>query len=245
MSSEALRSLRERIADAGETLTFADLSETTLLDLALGWHDGRPFAVHAAALLSRIDGLPAEGRERDLAGRAVLALLERRRAGPPPETPAENVRLLGDPRFDEGDPEAVRAFERREAEYLSLSERTPPGSPAEFAADAAEAFRAVRERDAEGRALAPDTIGPEHRLALLGTALPPGLRAHFHGRTADGTADARAWRFVLVSKALARHRESMAAAGLLAGQGEQIPPRLLEALLATDLGDLARTALLE
>jgi hypothetical protein len=244
VSAEALRALRERLQEKAEELTFADLSEPMLLDLALGWHQGRPFAEHAAVLLSRIDGIPAEGRERDLAGRALLTVLARRRAGVVPDTSADQVRLLGDPEVDDGDAEAVRTWERREREYASLSELTPPYTAEEFARDASQAFRAVRERTDEGRALPPDAVGADHRLALLGSALPFGLRAHFHERYGD-RGDAVAWKFVLVSKVLARHREGMASAGVLEGQGTAVPLRLLEALLAIDLGDLARTALFE
>lgn len=245
MIPDALRALRERLQERGEELTFADLSEPMLVDLALGWHQGIPFAVHAASLLARIDGIPAEGRERDLAGRALLTLLARRRAGVVPVAAADTVRLLGDPDVDEGDPEAVRAFERREQEYRALSDLTPPYAVTEFATDAAQAFAAARARADEGRKLPPDAIGAEHRLALLGMALPPGLRAHFHERHGPERADAIAWKFVLVSKALARHHEEMATTGVLDGQGTAVPQKLLEALLATDLGDLARTSLLD
>ena len=245
MTAEALRALREKVEEYGETLTFADLSEPLLIDLALGWHDGHPFAVHAAVLLSRIDGISAAGRERELAGRALLTVLARRRTGVVPETPADGVRLLGAPEVDDGDAEAVRAFERREQEYAALSELTPPYAPDDFARDAAEAFAAVRTRADEGRALPPDTVGPEHRLALLGQVLPPGLRAHFHARCGAERADATAWKFVLVAKALARHRDEMQIAGVLDGQGTAVPQKLLDALLATDLGDLARTAVVE
>ncbi|MCE9636578.1 MAG: hypothetical protein K8T90_12810 [Planctomycetes bacterium] len=270
MNSDALRALREKFTDVGETVSFADLSEPLLMDLALGWHSGRPFAEHAAALLSRIDTIPEPGRAAELAGRALLTILARRRAGVVPTTSAENVRLLGDPAVDdEGDPEGARAFERREQEYSSLSDLTPPYTAADFAADAAGAFTAAKTRADEGRKLPPDRVGPEHRLALLGTALPPGLRAWFHGDrvqlsssasregaaagdaapTGDADrellADATAWKFVLVSRALARHRDAMAATGVLDGQGTAVPLKLLEALLATDLGDLARTALFD
>jgi hypothetical protein len=246
VTSDALRALREKFQDLGDTVSFADLSEPLLLDLALAWHHGRPFAEHAATLLSRIDGISEEGRAAELAGRALLTLLARRRSGVVPQTPAEDVRLLGDPTVDqEGDREAALAFERRDAEYASLSELTPPYPAPDFAADAAGAFAAAKTRADEGRALPPDRVGPEHRLALLGQALPPGLRAWFHERYGGDRADATAWKFVLVSRALARHREGMASAGVLEGQGTAVPQKLLDALLATDLGDLARTALME
>lgn len=243
--AEALRALREKIQEKGEETTFADLGEPLLADLALGWCDGVPFARHAATLLSRIDGIPAEAREHEVAGRALLTLLARRGAGVRPVARAENVRLLGDPDVDEGDAEGARAFERREQEYRSLSELTPPYGADEFVRDAASAFAAARTRADEGRALAPDRVAPEHPLALLGLTLPPGLRAHFHERCGPERADAVAWKFVLVSKALARHNEAMAQAGVLQGQGGAVPRALLDALLATDLGDLARTALYE
>lgn len=245
MSADALRAIREKVQELGEEATFADLSEPLLMDLALGWHEGRTFAAHAAVLLSMLDGIPADGRERDLAGRALLTILARRRAGVVPVAAAEHVRLLGDPSVDEGDPEGVRAFERREQEYRQLSELTPPYTAADFAEDAAHAFQAARARTDEGRALPPDRIGPEHRLALVGLALPPGLRAHFHARYGPERGDAAAWKFVLVSKSLARHGEQMSRTGVLRGEGTAVPQRLLEALLATDLGDLARTALYE
>jgi hypothetical protein len=244
-SGEALRALREKLQELGEETTFADLGEPLLMDLALGWRDGVPFARHAAVLFSRIDGIAADVREREIAGRALLTILARRRSGVVPKAAAEHVRLLGAPGIDEGDPEAAQAFERREQEYQSLSELTPPYGPDEFARDAAAAFAAARARADEGRALPPDRIGPEHRLALLGLALPPGLRAHFHAHCGAERADAAAWKFVLVSKALARHGDAMSRAGVLRGEGTAVPRPLLEALLATDLGDLARTALYE
>jgi hypothetical protein len=267
VTSEALRALREKFQDVGDTVSFADLSEPLLLDLALGWQQGRPFAEHAAGLLSRIDGLPEEGRAAEIAGRALLTLLARRRTGVVPATPAENVRLLGDPDVEtEGDPEAREAFRRREEEYRSLSAIEATTTAAEFAIDAAGAFAAAKSRADEGRHLPSDEIGAAHRLALLGQTLPPGLRAWFHERypddggaasradstapsradsTAPSRADSTAWRFVLVSRALARHREAMETSGVLQGQGTSVPQKLLDALLATDLGALARTALME
>ena len=245
MSSEALRAIRETIQDLGETVTFADISEPLLVDLALGWHEGLPFAEHVASFLTRIDGIPTAGRAAELSGRALLTLLTRRGAGIATDAAAENVRLRADVAVDEGDAEGRRAFERREAEYTSLSELTPPYSMDEFARDAAEAFPAVRTRADEGRTLPADEVGAEHRLALLCQALPPGLRAHFHAVHGPERADALAWKFVLVSRALARHRDKMTETGVLEGQGTAVPQRLLLGLLATDLGDLARTALWE
>lgn len=245
MTADALRAIREKIQELGETATFADLSQPLLFDLALGWHEGRPFAAHAAELLSRIDGIPPDARVKELSGRALLTLLERRRTGAPPESPAAAVRLLADPEVDEGDAEGAAAFDRREEEYVSLAALTPPTSPAEFARDAAAAFDAARSRADAGRGLPPDPIGPSHPLALLGQRLPPGLRAHFHATRDAAVADAAAWQFVLVSKALARHREQMEIAGVLDGSGTEVPARLVAGLLATDLGALARTALVE
>lgn len=245
MSAEALRALRDLVVERAETLTFADLSEPLLEDLALGWHAGARFADHAATFLEHVDGIPAAVRAPELAGRALLTLLARRRTGPEPETPADGVRLLGDPATDRGDPEGRRAFDLREEEYASLSERSPAYSADQFAADAAGAFEAVRTRAEQGRALAPDEVGAAHRLALTGMSLPPGLRAWFHERHDAARADLVAWKFVLTARALARHHSAMSASGVLDGQGTAVPRKFLEALLATDLGELAKTAAIE
>jgi hypothetical protein len=245
VTAEALRALRDLVAEREETLTFADLSSPLLEDLALGWTAGRPFAEHAAEFLERVDGIPAATRAPELAGRALLTLMARRRTGPEPETPADGVRLLGDAATDRGDAEGLRAYERREREIASLSERSPEYTANQFAADAAGAFQAVRTRADEGRALPADEIAAEHPLALVGMSLPPGLRAWFHERHDAARADLVAWKFVLVSRALARHHAAMSATGVLEGQGTAVPKKLLEALLATDLGDPARPAAIE
>ncbi|MCG3134008.1 MAG: hypothetical protein HMLKMBBP_01277 [Planctomycetes bacterium] len=243
-SSDALRTLRDRVRDGAGSLTFADLSRTMLEDLALGWLDGEPFAFRAAEMLSRIDGIPATGRAKQLAGRAALTILERDRAANP-ESSADQVKLLGEPEVDEGDPEAVRAFDQREREYESLTSFPSEYDPAEFAADVAGAFAAARSRHPELAALPQDAIAVTHRLALLGLSLPAGLRAWFHDRYGPERGAILAWKFTLASRTLARHRDGLARSGLVEGQGTAIPDKLLAGVLATPLGDLARTGVLE
>lgn len=242
---DSLRTIREMVREREETLTFGDLSAPLLEDLAIGWHKGMPFASHVASFLAQVDGITAPQRDREIAGRALLTLLDRRGA-PVARHRGDEVRLLGSPEEDTGDPEAIRAFDQRTAEYASLSALSPEYGPEDFAADAAGAFESSRTKKAEGASLPPDGIADEHVLALLGLRLPPGLRVWFHARYAASKgpagADARAWKFVLASRALAIHREHLAASGLLADQGTAVPAKLLEAVLATDLGEMARTA---
>ncbi len=243
MTAPSLASLRDLIRERGDDLTFADLGEPLLEDLAVGWSDGRPFAAAAAEMLSNADGISPDARDRQLSGRAALTLASRRGANVRMVSLPEHVHLLGDPEGDEGDPEAERAFDRRRREYEELSRFAVQMAPEEFALAAAQAFRAAKTRDG---ALAPDPIGPAHPLALLGLALPSGLRAWFHARHESERADALAWKFVLVSRAIARHRGAMAESGVLPeGADAAVPAKLLGALLALDLGDLARTAVLE
>ena len=243
MSSAALGTLRDLIRDRGDDLTFALLPEPLLEDLAVGWSDGRPFAAAAAEMLARSDGVPAKGRDRQLAGRAVLTLAARRGAAVRAVSSAEHVYLLGDVEGDEGDPEAERAFARRQREYEELSRFAVQMTPTEFAVAAAQAFAAAKTRGAD---VPPDAIAASFPLALLGLTIPAGLRAWFHARHESERADALAWKFVLVSRALARHRGAMAATGVLPeGADANVPSTLLTALLALDLGELARTAVLE
>ena len=243
MSAPSLSFLRDLIEDRADDLTFAGLSEPLLEDLAVGWSDGRPFAAAAAEMLSRTDGIAPKDRDRQLAGRAALTLAARRGAALRVVVPAENVFLIGDPEGDEGDPEAERAFDRRRREYEELSRYAVQMAPEEFALAAARAFRAAKEPSAE---VPPDSIATSYPLALLGLTLPKGLRAWFHARHEIERADQLAWKFVLVSRALARHRSAMAETGVLPeGADAAVPATLLNALLALDLGDLARTAVLE
>jgi hypothetical protein len=251
MNRGPLVTLRDLLRSHTDDLTFADLPEPLLEDLAVGWFEGHCVATSAAEMLSLIDGLPVEGRDEELAGRAVLTLLSRHGVLRP-DVPAERVYLLGSPEDTEGDTEAVRAFGRREEEYDSLATWSPELMPDEFAEAATRAFEAARTRAEEGRLLPDDDLAAEHTLALLGQRLPAGLRAWFHerhGRHARGSrsgprhADAMGWKFVLVGRALLKHREEMVKAGVPVGSG--LPERLLGSLLALDLGDLARTALLE
>lgn len=228
------------VREAEGALTFADLPRPLLEDLALGWLDGAPFALRAAEMLSRIDGIPPEGRAKQLAGRAVLTILERDRATKP-ESASDQVKLLGEPDVDEGDPEAVDAFDRREREYESLSALPADYETDEFAADATGVFAAARSRHPELAALPPDGIAAAHRLALLGLSLPAGLRAWFHDGYGPERGAVLAWKFVLASRTLARHRDGLARSGMLDGQGTEIPHALLVGVLATPLGDLART----
>jgi hypothetical protein len=239
----SLAALRELIGERGDQVTFADLSQPVLEDLALGWEGGRPFAAAAAELLSRSDGIPPENRDRQLAGRAALTLAARRGANLRTTSSAEHVYLLGDPSGDEGDPEAERAFDRRRREYEELSRFAVQMTVEDFVAAASLAFRAARSVGAD---LPADRIGPAHPLALLGLALPSGLRAWFHDRFDADRADALAWKFVLVSRAVARHRGAMAATGVLPdGADAPVPSTLLAGLLALDLGELAKTGVLE
>lgn len=243
MTAPSLAALRDMLRERGDDLTFADLSEPLLEDLAVGWSDGRPFAAATAEMLSRADGIPPANRDRQLAGRAALTLAMRRGAAVRAVAAAEHVLLLGDPESDEGDPEAERAFDRRRREYEELSRFAVQMSAEEFAVAASQAFRAAKTRGVD---LAPDRIAPAHPLALLGLTLPGGLRAWFHQRYEPERADALAWKFVLVSRALARHRGAMAETGVLPeGSDASVPASLLGALLTLDLGDLARTAVLE
>jgi hypothetical protein len=243
VSAASLAGLRDLVGERGDELTFAQLSEPLLEDLAVGWEGGRPFAAAAAELLARTDGIPPKNRDRQLAGRAALTLAARRGAQVRLVSQPEHVYLLGDPEGDEGDPEAERAFDRRQREYEALSRFAVQMLPEEFASAAAQAFRAAKTKDAD---VAADRIGPAYPLALLGLKIPAGLRAWFHERHEEERADALAWKFVLVSRALARHRGAMAETGVLPeGADASVPATLLNALLALDLGDLARTAVLE
>lgn len=242
MSQGSLAALRDLVQERGQDLTFAGLSEPLLEDLAVGWEGGRPFAAAAAELLARTDGIPPEGREKELAGRAALVLAARRGAAVRLVSQAEHVFLLGDAEGDEGDPEAARAFDRRRREYEELSRFAVQMLPEEFVQAAALAFRAARDP----ADLPPDRIASSFPLALLGLRIPAGLRAWFHTRYDDARADGLAWKFVLVSRALARHREAMARTGVLPDDpGAPVPAALLGALLALDLGELAKTAVIE
>jgi hypothetical protein len=243
VSAAALGTLRDLIHARGDDLTFADLPQPLLEDLAVGWESGRPFAAAAAEMLARTDGIPPKDRDRQLAGRAALTLAARRGANVRQVSRPEHVYLLGDAEGDEGDPEAERAFDRRQREYEELSRFAVQMLPEEFAPMAAQAFRAAKSRSAD---VPPDRIAPSFPLALLGLTLPSGLRAWFHERHEPERADALAWKFVLVSRALARHRGAMAETGVLPeGAAAAVPATLLAALLALDLGELARTAVIE
>ncbi len=246
MTDLSLSSLRDLLRERPQGLTFADLPETVLEDLALGWSGGRATAKVAAELAARIDGIPADGRDREIAGRALLTLLARRGAPIQTDWEADSVRLLGNPQADSGDPEAVQTYTRREAEYASLDDLPSEISLDEYTADLAGAFAAARENPDPPPP--PDAVAANHRLALLHTGLPAGLRAWFHGRYGAERGDAVAWRFVLIGRAIAHHRMGMLETGVLRGLGDadpKIPERLVTALLAQDLGSLARSAILD
>ncbi len=240
---DPLRTLKDLLTERGQDLTFADLPSTLLEDLALGWTSGRTIAAEAASWLARIDGIPAGQRGPELAGRALLTLLARRGAAVAVRIAAENVRLLGDPSDDEGDAEAAAAYADRERQYASLTERQPEYGVPDFVADAGGAFAAARAGQPATEP-PPDTFAAEHALALLGTQLPAGLRRWFHARHPAEAADAAAWRFFLTARALAHHHDRMEDAGVVA-EGDAVPTKLLAATLLTDLGELARTAILE
>ena len=78
MNEVSLRSLRDLLKQRPQGLTFADLPSTVLEDLALGWGGGKPLAEAAAKLASRVDGIPARGRDREIAGRAVFTTVRSR-----------------------------------------------------------------------------------------------------------------------------------------------------------------------
>ena len=230
--------------DRPQGLTFADLPGTVLEDLALGWSGGRTTAEVAAELATRIDGIPAKGRDREIAGRALLTLLVRRGAPIVAQTPADEVCLLGVAALDEGDPEAELAWTRREEEYASLDAQPAQYEISEYLEDLKGAFEAAKQ--APQTAPPSDAVAAACPLALLCTALPAGLRAWFHARYPAHRADALAWKFVLVGRALAHHRNGMLETGVLSLQDEDaVPEQLVRALLALELGQLARTAILE
>jgi hypothetical protein len=245
VSETSLRSFRDLLKDRPQGLTFADLPGTVLEDLALGWSGGRTTAAVAAELATRIDGIPQEGRDREIAGRALLTLLVRRGAPVVVQAAADEVRLLGNAALDQGDAEAELAWTRREEEYASLDALPAEYGLTEYGEDLQGAFAAAR--DEPDTALPQDTVAAEHPLALLCTSLPPGLRTWFHGRYPADRADALAWKFVLVGRALAHHRNGMLETGVLSlGDADiAVPEQLVRALLALDLGQLARTAILE
>ena len=241
----SLASFRELLRERPDGLTFADLPGTVLEDLALGWSDGRPLARVAAELAARIDGIPAEGRDREIAGRALLTLLARRGAPVKTRLGAEDVRLLGVAALDSTDAEALEAWEAREREYRSLAELPSSYALDDYALDVSGAFAAAR-RDAPDAP--PDTVGPAHPLALLFGSLPSGLRDWFARRYDGSAADVLAWKFVLVGRAIAHHRAGMLETGVLRALGEPdpaVPEALAAGLLAQDLGALARTAILD
>jgi hypothetical protein len=246
MSDISLRSLRDLLKDRPQGLTFADLPSTVLEDLALGWSGGRSTAEVAAELASRIDGIPKRGRDKEIAGRAVLTLLQRRGAPVAVAAPSDHVRFLGNAAADEGDPEGTQAFERRESEYDSLDALPADAyEVADFQSDLAGAFAAAKLPAPAD--LPADPIGAEHPLALLCTALPGGLRGWFHDHYSADRADAYAWKFVLVGRAIAHHRNGMLDTGVLsiADADAKVPEALVSGLLALPLGQLARTAILE
>ena len=246
MDTASLSSLRDLLRDRPQGLTFADLPGTVLEDLALGWSGGKPTAQVAAELAARIDGIAAAGRDREIAGRALLTLLERRGAAVRPRVPGDHVRLLGNPSADQGDPEAVETWVRREEEYASLAALRADYEVAEYTTDLRGAFEAARRGDPGAPPLPRDAVAHEHRLALLCTNLPAGLRRWFHDHHGPGRGDVLAWKFVLVGRALAHHRNGMLETGVLRLAGaDAVPERLVEALLALDLGQLARTAILD
>ena len=158
MSDVSMQSLRDLLKERPQGLTFADLPSTVLEDLALGWSGGRSTAEVAAELAARIDGIPKRGRDREIAGRAVLSLLQRRGAPIAVAAPADHVRFLGNAAADEGDPEGAQAFERREAEFDALDALPSDGYDVEdFQSDLGGAFAAAKRPPGEG---VPSDSGP-------------------------------------------------------------------------------------
>lgn len=244
MTHPALRELREKLAAQGSRLSFADLGEPLLEDLAVVWHGGRPLAVAAAELLSLADDIPVTRRDRQIAGRAMLTLLARRSAPVTVLIPAEQVFLLGNKAVDDGDAEAEAAWERREQEYASLSAFPQAYDRDEFRKDSWGAFRAARTGALDADALGPDKIALGHRLALMCKNLPPGLRQWFHRRYGVERADVLAWKFILAVRGLRTYRRSAGAEIPLDGS-MPAPDALVDATLALPLGDLARTTILD
>ncbi len=245
MSGVSMQSLRDLLKDRPQGLTFADLPSTVLEDLALGWSGGRSTAEVAAELASRLDGIPKRGRDREIAGRAVLALLGRRGASIAVAAPADHVRFLGNVGTDEGDPEGGQAFVDREAEYDALDALPTDYGVDDFQADLGGAFAAAKQP--APTSLPADDIALKHPLSLLCTSLPGGLRGWFHDRYAAERADVYAWTFVLVGRAIAHHRNGMLETGVLSLDDVDtgIPEAMVRGLLALPLGQLARTAILE
>lgn len=242
MTLACLRPLRDVLTERGEELTFADLSEPLLEDLAVGWEEGRPIAIAAAEMLSQIDGIPIKRRSRQVAGRALLTLLVRQGAPLSLAVQGDEMRLLGSPALDQGDAEAEAAWHRREEEYQSLSELECDYPLEKFTVDVATAFEATRSAVSTDVDLPPDAVAESHRLALLYRAAPKNLRVWFHRRYRDVNADAICWKFILAGRALTRYRTIALPGEKPAGR---IPKQLMASVLAIDLGDLARTSILE
>jgi len=236
VSDISLDSLRGLLRSRPNGLTFTDLPGTVLEDLALAWSGGRRLAEVAAQLASRIDGIPAAGRDDEIAGRALLTLLARRGAPIALRTDGEHVHFLGSPQEDEGDPEGAAAFHAREAEYSALAALDSTYDVAEYVTDLNGAFAAARQ--GTDATLPADAVAAAHRLALLHTGLPAGLRAWFHGRYGAGRGDVLAWKFVLVGRGIARHRDGMLETGVLRTLGDPDPA-------VPEERELARTAILE
>lgn len=240
-----LRHLRERLASASDSLTFADLPEDVLEDLAAGWSEGRTLAAHAAELCHRLDGIPLHRREQQISGRATLTLLGRRGLAVAMDVPSDEVTLLGNAALDRGDSDGELAWELRQSQLAKLRELSVPYAPEEYASDLRGALDAARTRGGELEILGIETdeIARSHPFALLAQSLPAGLRVWFHEEYEPDRADALAWKFVLVGRALARHMDRMRTDGVLE-VGDAPPARLVAAVLATDLGELAETAIL-
>jgi len=245
VSTTSLRSLRDLLAQRPQGLTFADLPGTVLEDLALGWSGGRTTARVAAELASRIDGIREAGRDRAIAGRALLTLLVRRGAPVTVRAGADEVRFLGNAALDAGDPEAGEAWELREEQYASLDALPAEYRLDEYTTDLGGAFDAARTAPAVPPPA--DAVAAAHPLALLHTGLPDGLRAWFHERYGADRGDALAWKFVLVGRALLHHRNGMLETGVLAlpGATDAVPEPLVRGLLVLGVGALARTAILD
>ena len=140
------------------------------------------------------------------------------------------------------DPEAEVAWRRREDEYRSLSSLPSNYALDDFKVDISSAFQAARKGLGPSAELPEDEVAADHPLALMHRKLPASLRGWFQRRYPRNRADVLAWKFILAGRALARFRTLRSSEEPDDGS---IPGQLMASVLAIDLGDLARTSILE